>query len=68
MYGLKDNNNGYSMFYCDTASDIQDLPKASIPNVKGETCAPFSEALVISTGEVYILRGDTDEWVIPGQS
>lgn len=62
MYALKDNKNGYSMFYCDKSSDINDLPKANTANSKGEKCSPFSEAFVIEDGSAWVLRGDTDTW------
>lgn len=67
----KHNNSAYNLYYADYELDVKNLPTASkvglqengdtVANKK--TCAG-SECLVLETGNVYILRKDTDTWEV----
>lgn len=67
--GSGKNSSGYRLFYCETDADIADLPTATTEGVRQEgdsvsckPCAVGSEALVRSTGDVYVLTKSTNSW------
>lgn len=62
MYSLKSIENGFSVYYCDTVSDIKKLPTNLVSDEKGNIAAPHSEAFVIEDSSGWVLRGDTDKW------
>lgn len=69
----KQNNSGYRLFYCESEADILNLPtqkeegkQVGDDTVCNKRCAYGSEAVVINTGEVYVLQKSTDTWEVLG--
>ena len=62
VYGKKDLPYNYSEFICDEESDIANLP-TSIHHeyTECEHCSVGSKALVVGTGNLYILN-NKNEW------
>ena len=62
------NSQQYRLFYCETETDVQDLPNMTdegVPqgdSVSHKPCPAGCEALVLDTGTVYTLRKTTNNW------
>ena len=63
------NRPNWRQFYCDTDTDIKNLPTSSVAGVKQDEnstahkcCSVGSECLVLGTTSVYVLNS-SDEWV-----
>lgn len=64
------NNGGYKKYMCDNVADISKLPKVATYGelqdgsaVDSSPCSYGSEAIVLETGDNYILSKETNEWV-----
>lgn len=69
--GGNHNLSNYKLFYCDTESNVVDLPTAKKDGkvqdgdtVSSQKCAYGSECLVLESGNLYILSKDSDEWKV----
>ena len=68
--GNKYNNSAYNLYYADEEADVKKLPTAEKTGIQeGDTVAnkrtcAGSECLVLSTGNLYILRKNTDTWEV----
>lgn len=63
------NDNRYKLFYCESESDILDLPNLTDEGVQQGTditsnkpCVVGCEALTLDTGDLYVLRKTTNMW------
>lgn len=62
-YGKRDMLYNYSEFVCDATSDIETLPTTKKTGFDWATCSVGSKALIIETGETYMLN-NADTWVL----
>lgn len=67
------NNSGYKLFYCETETDVTNLPNMTDEGVQQDNdtvsckpCVAGCEAVVLDTGDVYTLRKSTNTWEVLG--
>ena len=63
------NSSGYKLFYCETETDVFDLPNMTdhgVPQendtVSNNPCPAGCEALALDTGDLYVLKKTTNMW------
>ena len=64
-----DNRPNWRQFYCDTDTDVENLPTSRSNGVKqdgdstaSEACSIGSECLVLDSASVYVLNS-SDKWI-----
>lgn len=67
------NSSGYKLFYCETETDVTNLPNMTDEGVQQDNdtvsckpCVAGCEAVVLDTGDVYTLRKSTNTWEVLG--
>lgn len=63
------NYSNYKLFYCETEADVLDLPNMTDEGVQqgsdtvsNKPCVAGCEALVLDTGDLYVLKKTTNMW------
>ena len=63
------NDSRYKLFYCESESDVADLPNLTdegiqqgTDNISNKPCIAGCEALALDTGDLYVLKKTTNMW------